>query len=232
MAERIRALWQRIKEDIRRNPGLWIGVGISAVILVIAYLAYRQNQASSLAQVPANGYGYPDYGSASGGGGGGSTSSLGYTPYQTSDPTAPSNYVVSPSGVTSVASATPALPSYTPSYPAFSLSPFTFAPTASSSTPVKTMIEHAAPVKTMIDTGYATSPVKHLFDQSPIPPVKHMTDSGYTTSSAPPPDAMHPAVTSHPATQLPAPNYTVPHVNTFIPTTIRPQTVTTRGRVA
>jgi hypothetical protein len=35
--------------------------------------------------------------------------------------------------------------------------------------------------------------------------------------------------TSHPATSAPAPSYTVPRI---IPTTIRPITVTTRGRVA
>jgi hypothetical protein len=212
------------------------------VILVIAYLAYRQSQPSSLAQVPANGYGYPDYGSATGGGGGGSTSSLGYTPYQTSDPTAPSNYTVSPSGVTTVASATPALPSYTPSYtpsyPAFSLSPFTFAPTASSPTPVRTMVDVAAPVTTLagIQNPTAAQDIAHrgLTVAAPVTTLagiqnptaaQDIAHRGLTVAA--PPEPMHPAAS------MPAPVYTVPHINTtFIPTTIRPQTVTTRGRVA
>jgi hypothetical protein len=191
------------------------------VILVIAYLAYRQSQSISLAQVPANGYGYPDYGSATGGGGG-STSSLGYTPYQTSDPTAPSNYVVSPSGVSTVASATPALPSYTPTYPAFSLAPFTFTPTASSPTPVRTMVEHSVttPVRTMVEHSVTTI-LGSVQNPTAAQDIAHR---GITVAA--PPEPMHPAMS------MPAPAYLVPRAPTVIPTTIRPQTVTNRGRVA
>lgn len=82
MGERIRALWERLKADFHKNPALWIGIGISAAILVIAYLAYRRQTG---AVVPANGYGFPDYGGASGGASGGGGG--GYAPYQ--PPSAP-----------------------------------------------------------------------------------------------------------------------------------------------
>lgn len=62
--DRVRELWARIRQDMRDNPGLWIGIGISALVLVVAYLAYRNNLQNG-AVVPANGYGFPDYGGAS-----------------------------------------------------------------------------------------------------------------------------------------------------------------------
>ena len=56
--------WGRLSEDFHRNPGVWIGVGVSAAVLIMAYLAYRSRASSAGTQTPANGYGQPDWATA------------------------------------------------------------------------------------------------------------------------------------------------------------------------
>ena len=214
MAERIRALWQRLLADIHRNPGLWIGVGISAVILVVAYLAYRKQQNSQQSQVPANGYGFPDYSSATGGSSGGLLGG-GYGPAQPASPSLPGLPVVSPVSPPPFSSGFNATPPVTaqPAYPPYTFSP---APVAAP-VPAYTLVPA---VQGRIQNPLRKAQLAHRYD-APTPAVRgHL---------------QNPLAAAQRAHRTAAPTPSVSPVSTrsyLIPTTIRPQTVTTKGRVA
>lgn len=194
MAERIRALWERLKADVQRNPGLWIGVGISAVILVIAYLAYRKNQLNSSAVVPANGYGIPNYGTSSGGSSDTGLTYPGYSPYQPASPSVPISPVSSP--VSSPATAFPAFPPFNLSAPA-PASPF--APVART---IAGSIQNPTAAQTAQHVGTVTAIQGNIQNPTAAQDIAHR-------------GSLPTAPTSY-----------------IVPTTIRPRTVTTRGRVA
>ena len=214
MGERVRAFWERLKADIHRNPGLWIGVGISAVILLVAYLAYRK---SSGALVPANGYGIPNYSSALGGDTtGGST---GYAPYQPVTSTAPvAPYVPTSSGVTAPGVAVPAL-GFTPPAAVGTGQPF--------SLPTARVIGH------VIDRGVSASPTPTPYPtylppiQNPLAPAQ-LAHRG-VSSPAPVQTVQNPSAAQDIAHR--GVTHTTP-THYIIPTTIRPIPVATRGRVA
>ena len=211
MAERLRAIWERLREDIHRNPGLWIGLGISAVILVIAYLAYRKNQLNTQPVVPANGYGIPDFGASSGGSSGGLTYP-GYSPYQPASPSLPISPVSTP--FTSPQTAFPA-------FPAFSLSsPVASNPVNSFSRIIGSIVDRGVNTPAQVDP-VALAPVQN-------PTAAQTAQHRGTVSSLP--NIQNPSAAqdiAHRGTVTPtAPTHYI------IPTTIRPTTVTTRGRVA
>ena len=226
MGERIRALWERLREDIHRNPGLWIGVGITAIVAVIAYLAYRK--ANGQGVVPANGYGFPDYGSASGGSD--SSGGAGYAPNQpisTINPAQPASaFTPTSSGVSVPATA----------FPPFTLGGGSFGlvdtpAVAPSAYTVQGSLQNPLAWQTLQHTGAAITsggiPAGGASGVSQFPTIStQLQHTGATATALAPRPA---PTTSHPATSAPAPSYTVP---TIIPTTIRPITVTTKGRVA
>ena len=162
MGERLHEIWERLKADIHRNPGLWIGVGISAVILVIAYLAYRK---STGLDVPANGFGFPDYGTATGGGGG-DGGPVGSQPFQ--PPSNPFNPI------------TPTAPVANPLLP-FSLPPFApINPVAPFSPPthmIGTVNDQAAPTSGFypIQNPTASQDQQHQGSALPLPPIHNPT---------------------------------------------------------
>lgn len=212
MAERLRAIWERIRDDIHRNPGLWIGVGITAIVAVIAYLAYRK---STGLDVPANGFGFPDYGAATGGsdaGGGG----LGYQPYQPpSSPGNPFNPV------------TPTAPVSNP-FPPFAFAPVS--PTAPFAPPahmIGTFNDQGAPTASFypIQNPTAAQDQQHRassLPSLPLPPIQNPTagqDQQHRGANPLPlPPIQNPTApsqqahrrTSHPAQHQPPPAILIP----------------------
>lgn len=246
MAERIRALWQRIRLDIQRNPGLWIGVGITAIVAVIAYLAYRQKQNASQSQVPANGYGIPDYGSSAGGSTGGLLSGGGYAPFQPSSPTS-SVFTPTSSGDLTPATSFPSFPSFNfvPSGPLAPLAPVS-ANTGMDEPFYRGFALPASQVVGGIQNPLTASQLAHTGAGASVASVAAALGSLLRSPAVTPPaQALAPAIvglnpiqnptvaqeTAHRGVTMPT---TQTHVSvpTLIPTTIRPQTVTTRGRVA
>ena len=232
MAERIRALWQRLSEDIHRNPGLWIGVGITAVVAVIAYLAYRQNQLKTQADVPANGYGFPNYGSAGFGSSGGGLGG-GYQPYQPPTPSSDGN-IFTPTSSGTLASGFPAFPAF-PAFTFGTAAPAAPVASASSTPTIFGSIQNPFAASEQAHTGrlsifgsiqnpLAVSQQAHTLTgyaaPAPIAPPLTIVQGSIQNPTATQ-ENEHTGKTSSPVTSYPAPIYT----------TIRPQ-ATSAGRVA
>lgn len=56
--------WARIKYDIQSHPGTWVGVGVGAAVLIVAYLTWQNSQNAANPAIPANGFGQPDWSTA------------------------------------------------------------------------------------------------------------------------------------------------------------------------
>lgn len=222
MAERIRAIWERIKDDIHRNPGLWIGLGISAMVLVLAYLAYRKKQLNTQSVVPANGYGIPDYGTSSGGGGTDTGLTYpGYSPYQPASPSVPISPISTP--FTSPATAFPAFPSFNLTAPA---GPFSGVTSAVASL-ISGNIQNPTAAQDIQHRGSLVSsyPVTQVIPYAIQNPTAAQTAQHVGTVAS----VQNPTATQDIQHRGSLPTAPTSYV---IPTTIRPTTVTTRGRVA
>ena len=226
--EHLRAFWERIRQDIHDNPGLWIGIGISALVLVIAYLAYRRNLQNG-AVVPANGYGIPNYAGAStdtGGSVGG-----GYNPTPSGAAGANTFQPFTPTPVT--------LPTAVPSF-SFNSGPLAVGPVAPESRVIGTIrdLGAASAGATPLPSGAALPNINSPLALAQQQHTGVAIDSGLVTTST-----LNRTTTNqraHTGTQTTA--YTAPTVGygvgvrlfpapPTIPTTIRPL-ATTAGRVA
>lgn len=229
MGERIRAIWQHIADDIRRNPGLWIGVGLTAVVAIIAYVAYRNQQNSSQDQIPANGYGIPDYSSAFGGSDGGSGG--GYAPYQPASPASPTAPIDS-GGSTFPVTAAPAFPAF--NLPVGGAAGFGSSDATPNSYTIAGNIQNPSAASELAHRALAavasvTAPSLPLINQ-PLAPAQKAHTGAAPLIQNPTADAQ---MAHRGATTRQPQAVTVPHVNQQSPiTTVRPKPTSGRGRAA